>query len=103
MERDRLMPVDAPTSEPTAPLRGTVRLHREYRDILGRPLTGNATITGQDRTEDGGRIVLPLPVEVDIVNGVLDVHLPPDTYLVEATLRTVEQARATDKVTVTIA
>lgn len=96
------MPVDAPTSEPTAPMKGTVRLLREYLDVLGRPLTGTATITGQARTEDGGRIVLPLPVEVDIVNGVLDVYLPPDTYLVEATLRTVEQARATDKVTVAV-
>lgn len=96
------MPVEAPVILPNVPLTGSVRCYREYRDVLGRPLTGVVTITGQTRTEVGGQTVLPLPVLVEIVGGVLDVNLPPDTYSLVADLRTVEQARATDKATIVL-
>src|SRR4051812_42645432 len=97
------MPVDAPVELLNVALPGTVRLYREYRDVLGRPLTGLATITGQSRTEADGQVVLPVPVVVEIIAGVLDVHLPPDTYQLDVTLRSAEQARATDTTTVELA
>lgn len=85
-----------------AALPGTVPYRRTYADVLGRPMTGSVTITGQARTDTGGTVVVPAPVAVALVDGVLDVALPPDTYRVEAALRTVDGARIADNDTVTL-
>lgn len=97
------MPTDAKPQERTGALPGTVPYRREYRDALGRPMDGTVTLTGQARTELGGIVVLPAPVTVELVGGVLDVHLPPDTYTLQATLRTVDRDRTADSDTVTVA
>ena len=47
-------------------------LRREYRDILGRPLSGVANIYLSD--------VSATPVQVPVVDGVLDVNLMPGKY-----------------------
>ena len=75
---------------------------RAYRDMLGRPMSGQVTITGQTRHEDGDTVMMPVSVTVDLVDGVLAVHLPPDTYRLQATLRTVDGVRASDSTTVTL-
>ena len=97
------MPTPAlPRQEPT-PLANGVRLYREYRDMLGRPMDGKAVITGTARSEAGVVVVPAAPVTVDIVGGVLDVSLPPDTYTVVAELRTVERRSVSDSHTITLA
>jgi hypothetical protein len=94
------MPADALPQPWVVPLEGSVRLRREYRDVLGRPLRGTATITGTVEREAGGRVVIPASVEAELVDGVLEVYLPPDTYLVTADLRTANGARASYSTTV---
>ena len=81
---------------------GAARLHRVYRDPLGRPLSGEVTITGATRTAAGGHVVVPAPVTVKISDGVLEVNLPPDTYQLQAPLRTADGARVQDADTVTL-
>ncbi len=71
---------------------GAVRHRRQYRDPLGRPMTGSVTLTGRATTGDG---YVPAPVTVAVLDGVLEVELPPDTYDAVATLRTVDGARLT--------
>lgn len=94
---DAALPVAWP-----APLAGTVRLHRAYLDPLGRPFVGSVTITGGDRQETGASVVIPASVTVELVAGVLEAHLPPGTYRLDAALRTVDGARASDTTTTTL-
>lgn len=96
------MPVDAKPIPWPEPLTGLISYRREYRDILGRPMRGTVTITGTERTDSGGAVVLPAPVSVGLVAGVLEVDLPPDTYRIAATLRTVDGQRTSDTDTVTL-
>lgn len=84
------------------PLPGLVHYRREYRDILGRPMRGKATITGQARTEAGGAVIVPATVAVGLINGVLEADLPPDTYTIAAALHTADGKRASDTETVTL-
>lgn len=94
------LPIEPP---PTPTLHGTgVALRREYRDILGRPLIGSVTVTGQVKTEAGELFVLPAAIAVELVDGVLDINLPPDTYHLTAALRTHDGARIDDSATVTV-
>lgn len=96
------MPADAlPIPWETA-LEGTMHYRREYRDILGRAMRGQVTITGTERTDTDGGVVLPAPVTVELVGGVLEVDLPPDTYRLSAALKTVDGVRVTDSDTVTL-
>lgn len=81
---------------------GTVHHRREYRDAAGRPMTGKVSFTGTARTEAGDVVVVPAPIPVDVVGGVLDVWLQPDTYTVAAELRTAEGVKVTDRETVTL-
>lgn len=96
------MPVDALPEPWAVPLDGSVRLRREYRDVLGRPMRGTATITGTVKLEVGDRVVIPVSVDVELIAGVLEVDLPPDTYLVTAALWTADGARASDTATVVL-
>lgn len=80
----------------------TGRLYRVYADALSRPMRGQITLQGQTRTEVDGRVVLPAPVLVDLVDGVLDVTLPPDTYTLTAALRTVDGTRAQETASVVV-
>jgi hypothetical protein len=57
-----------------------IRLRREFRDLANRPLLGNVRITGTKVTRTGSSVVVPETATVALVNGVLDVMLPPDTY-----------------------
>lgn len=59
-----------------------VRFRREFRDALGRPVTGVVTLLG-----DGPRVDAPVD------GGVLDVALIPGTYRLHATLRTTDGVR----------
>lgn len=96
------MPVDAlPVPWPEQP-DGGLRLHRVYRDVLGRPLSGVVTITGTARTELDGTVTVPVPVNATLTDGVLDEYLPADTYRLEANLRSVDGARVTDTATITL-
>lgn len=96
------MPADAlPQPHAVAgPLEGAHCLRRTYRDALGRPMTGRVRIIGKNRTENGNTVVPPAPVQVDLIDGRLDVHLPSDTYTLQASLVTVDGERITDSSTV---
>jgi len=96
------MPADAlPQAHAVAgPLEGSHCLRRTYRDPLGRPMSGTVRIIGQARTESGNTVVPPAPVKVELVDGRLDVHLPPDSYRLEASLTTVDGERLNDVSTV---
>lgn len=84
------------------PLPGLVHLERAYRDLLGRPLSGTVTITGRARHASDGQVIPPLPVPVQLTDGLLSVDLPPDTYTLSASLSTVEGARKLEVDTVTL-
>jgi hypothetical protein len=93
------MPADAlPVPWPTS-LPGTVRYRREYRDVLGRAMRGTVTLTGSERRDAGGVVILPVSVTVELVDGVLEVDLPADTYHLSAALRTVDGKSASDTAT----
>lgn len=73
---------------------GRVRYRRDYRDVLGRPLSGELVLTGTARTDADGRTTVPVPVQVYLSDsGVLDVYLPPDRYTVREVLFTVDGVR----------
>lgn len=65
-------------------------------------MSGSVTLTGQTRSATGSTVVVPAPVAVALVDGVLDVQLPLDSYRVEATLRTVDGVRVSDVDTITL-
>lgn len=50
------------------------RWRRDYRDALGRPMSGQAVLYPRS---DG---TSPAPITVDIVDGVVDAALPSGTY-----------------------
>jgi hypothetical protein len=81
---------------------GAVPYRRIYRDAIGRPLTGKVTLTGKTRHTVDGLVVVPAPVEVELVDGALAVDLPPDDYDLAAELRTADGRRVTDADTVTV-
>lgn len=95
------MPVNA-LPQSTAPLAGAVRLRREYRDALGRPMTGRARITGAQRAQDGDVVTVAAPVVAPVLDGALAADLPPGTYVLHAQLSTVDGARVDDTETVTL-
>ncbi len=72
---------------------GVYPYRQEYRDTLDRPMSGRVTITVTGR-RDG--------VVVDLVDGVLDVSLPPNTYELYAQLRTVDGDRAVRQTDLTL-
>jgi hypothetical protein len=65
-------------------------------------MRGSAVVTGKARTEADGLVVVPAPVTVALVDGVLEVDLPPDTYHVSAALRSVDGDRLEDSTTVVL-
>lgn len=83
-------------------LEGAHCLRRTYRDVLGRPMTGTVRITGQTRHEDGNTVVPPATVKAEVIAGRLDVHLPPDTYKLVASLTTADGQTITDTATVVL-
>lgn len=83
-------------------LPGMSQLRRMYRDPLGRPMTGTATITGSARFADAEHVVLPAPVKVEIVDGLLAAYLSPGTYDVSAVLVSADGSRISDQETVTL-
>lgn len=73
---------------------GRVHVRREYRDPLGRPLTGEVVLTGSARTQGETSVVVPVPVKVVLTEaGVLDAMLPPDTYQTNEVLHTADGVR----------
>jgi len=95
------MPADAlPQAHAAGPLEGSHCLRRTYRDPLGRPMSGTVRIIGQARTENGNTVVPPAPVKVELIDGRLDVHLPPDKYTLQASLTTADGERISDVSTV---
>lgn len=87
------MPDDAlPRPRPTV-LPGQARVRHEFRDVLGRPLTGAVTLTPRAGARHDGLTVPPAPVTVEVAGGVLQAVLAPGTYRVEGTLRTADGAR----------
>jgi hypothetical protein len=77
-----------------------VRYVATYQDAMRRPLQGSVTITPHP-VHTTSAALPPAPITVDIT-GVLDVPLLPGTYDLVAHLRTAEQARVTDRRTITI-
>jgi len=96
---------DAALPQPrTTPLPNVATLRREYRDALGRPLVGTVALTGKTGVKTGQLTVPPVSVTAKLVDGVLAVDLPPDTYTITShRLHTAEGASVTvrDEVTVT--
>jgi len=78
-------------------LPGRVAYRRVYRDALGRPMTGTATLTGKRGGRVGAIVVPPVTVTVQIVGGLLHVDLLPDHYTLTAALRTADGAKVTDR------
>ena len=87
------MPDDAQPRPWPQPPQGTVRLRREYRDPLGRPLAGEVTITGRTRQQAGETVTAPVPVVVPLARGVLEADLPPGTYDLAVSLRSADNKR----------
>lgn len=94
---DPALPVNRPEDQD-----GSVLYRRAFRDALSRPLTGKVVIVGTRRHEINGSVILPVPFTVQLVNGVLEARLPPDTYKAEAELRTREGATVTDAFQITL-
>lgn len=91
------MPTPALPYEPTrGTLTGAVPVRREYRDLVGRPMSGKVTIVAGARGTAGNAVVPAAPVTVELVGGVLDVQLLPGTYQLAADLRTVDGDRVDD-------
>lgn len=65
-------------------------------------MSGTVTITGTTRTETDGAVTVPVPVNATLVDGVLDVALPPGTYRIQAALRSIDGARLDDSATITL-
>ncbi len=87
------MPDDAlPQPWPTQAVH-TARYRREYRDPLGRPMRGTLTISGATRTDTADVAIVPTPVNVTLVDGVLEADLPPGDYTLTGQLTNVDGAR----------
>lgn len=82
--------------------RSLIEFRREYRDLLQRPMKGRVTLTGSQSSSSGVRHVLPAPVTIELVDGLLDVRLPADTYTITADLWSVDDVQSRDEDTVTL-
>lgn len=71
------MPEKALPIAPPRPIEGLVNLYRAYYDLLHRPMNGTVTITGTISDDT---------VKAVLINGVLELNLPPDTYSLIAEL-----------------
>lgn len=96
------MPTQALPIPPARPTPGAVTVLREYHDALGRPMSGEVTITGGKRSTDGQRVLVPAAVVAPVAGGVLRVALPPGTYTFSAALKTLDGGKASDVETVTV-
>lgn len=98
------MPDDAlPVARPDAGIPGLVSHRRSYIDVLGRPMTGTARITGARQAIHGDAVVTSAPVTVPVEGGVLSVSLPPGEYEVSASLTSVDQEQVGVTETITLA
>lgn len=90
------MPADALPEPRRAPLPGTVPVRRVYVDALNRAMSGEVVVSGGDRADVGDHVVVPAPVTVPLVGGVLEVDLRPGAYKLTAKLRTVDGDKTND-------
>ena len=65
------------------PQAGSTRFLRRYADALGRAMVGRLSLTPVDVQG-----VLPVPVVVELADGVAAASVPPGTYLLSGILRT---------------
>lgn len=77
-------------------------LRLEYRDALGRPMSGTATIINRQPVIVDGVITPASSVVATVADGILEEQLPPNTYQVQAQLRTVDGNTFIDAQTVTL-
>lgn len=61
-------------------LQGTYTVRREYRDLLQRPMSGSLMLSAASDFQQGETTVSKAPVPVPVVEGVLDLALPPGRY-----------------------
>jgi hypothetical protein len=87
------MPVPALPIPPAPRPQDLVNLYRGYYDLLQRPMRGSVMITGTNSGDS---------VKVDLVEGVLDLNLPADEYLLEAALWNVDGATSSRVESVTL-
>lgn len=81
-----------PTPLPVEPGQTKVRLHREYRDALGRPMTGRVILTPVQQTESGTAYILPVPVRIELIGGEAEAYVAPGPYQLSGVLRTADRA-----------
>lgn len=86
------MPQEALPVAP-APITRRGNLRREFFDPLLRPMSGTVILTGSEVTREGEATVVPVRVKVPLLDGVLSVFLPPDTYTLEADLWTLDDVQ----------
>jgi hypothetical protein len=84
----------APLPEPTAVSAGSGRFIRYFRDALGRPLRGRITLAPVRLAVTDDTMVLPVPVVIELTEGLAQASLPPGDYLLAGVLRTVDRAPA---------
>lgn len=76
-----MQPAPYPGDDVTPVRGGPAPLRREYRDALGRPMTGRVIVTPYT-----GAVV-----EIPLVDGVLEADLPPGSYTLVAELTSPDQ------------
>lgn len=74
-------------------LRDTANLRREYKDLLQRPMSGSLSLEAVRNYQEGNTTVSKAPVKVPVVEGVLNLDLPPGDYLLTGKLWGVDESQ----------
>ena len=98
------MPVDALPQPHGASVPGVAHVRREYRDPLGRAMSGKVTFA-RKATEPirQGVLTVPIvPVTLRLADGVVEADLPLGTYTVTAELQSADSQKATVRDEITL-
>lgn len=79
-----------------------IRLVRQFHDLAGQALIGAVVVTGSATTRMGSSVVVEKATRLPLVDGVLDVMLPPDTYQLVGDFVSVDRVQSEYAETVTL-
>lgn len=88
------MPVPALPVPPPRAARVLTAVRREYFDLLMRPMRGTLMLTAKEDHRTGEATISRAPVKAQVIEGILELALPPGVYALRGTLYTADEEQS---------